>query len=731
MKSESFTSEKTLAQGRDLKVMEKLQISAGRKFIFRITGAVIIPVLALVLLEITLRVVGYGYPASAFVKCQVNGRLAYCSNNKFGWSFFPPEFSREFTPYIVYPDKADDTYRIFILGSSAAQGYPDSAYRFGRILRVMLRQQYPSVNFEVFTAAMPAINSHAIVRIARDCARLKPDLFVVYTGNNEVVGPYGAGTIFTPLSESLFLIRTGIAVKATRTGQLLNNLAGMTAPNKGGPKNWSEMAISPGKQIRHDDKKMQFVYDHFRQNLEDIARISQNAGVKIIFSTVGANLKDCPPFASMHQTDLSEQQKESFDVLFQNGIVYEKAGDFNEAIDKYLAAGGIDDSYAELQFNLGRCLWKLGRFDEARQRYANAMEFDAMRFRSDAKINQIIRQVSSNRTDVGIYLADAAGVFEQQSPYNCPGYELFLEHVHLNFSGNYLLAKTVYQQVEEILPDKIKTKKAEEGLPPSEEQCAKLLAFTDYDNLRIMQKVYSSICENPIFVNQARDDDIKNIWRQRIERMSNRIGPETLAKALEYYEQAIKLNSTDRLLRLNYVRLLLSGTNDIFGAAQQLRVIVELVPNDYGSLILLANLERTLGNINSSLKYAIMAVEMMPTEPTVNYTVGLGYQKRNQPGKAQKYFAENIRIDPTFIPAYDCLGQVLSQQGKNEQAEQIYQKGIEREPNNVQLHLGLAISLRKDGRDEEAKSELQKAILLDPNLARRTLSAPAPADAVK
>lgn len=715
-----------MARGQIPKVGEKLQISARRILLFRVIAAIFIPFLALVGLEVILRAAGYGYPASAFVKCRVNGKLAYRSNNKFGWSYFPPEISSEITPFIIYPEKSDDTYRIFILGSSAAQGYPDAAYRFGRILRTMLRQQYPSVNFEVFTVAMPAINSHAVVRIARDCVRLKPDLLIVYTGNNEVVGPYGAGMVFAPLSKSLLLIRTGIAVKTTRTGQLLSNLISLCSSNKSAEENWGGLAMSSGKQIRYDDEKMQIVYDHFRQNLEDIAQIAKKAGVKVIFSTLGANFKDCPPFASMHRPDLSKQQKENFDFLFEKGVIQEKAGDYNDATESFLAACEIDHTYAELQYRLGQCFWKLEKFDEARQRYADAIEFDAVRFRPDAKINQIIRQAGGNGANGCVYLADAAEAFETNNPQNCPGYDFFLEHVHLNFSGNYLLAKTIYQPVVELLPDKIKTKKSEDAGPVSEERCAKLLVFTDYDNLRISQTIYSSIRENPIFVNQARDDKITNTWRRRIEQIKNRTGPEALTRAIRNYEQAISFNGSDRLLRLNYVRLLLEQTDNTLAAANQCRQIVEHTPNDYDSLILLANLERMLGNINSSLKYALQAVKLMPTNSIANFTAGLGYQKNNQPAEAEKHFAENIKIDPKFIPAYDCLGQVLSQQGKFRRAERVYQKAIVIDPNNVQLRLGLAIMLRKNGRNEEAIEELQKAVALDPNLARRPRADSAP-----
>ena len=43
---------------------------------------------------------------------------------------------------------------------------------------------------------MTAINSHAILPIARECARRDGDLWIIYMGNNEMVGPFGAGTVF-------------------------------------------------------------------------------------------------------------------------------------------------------------------------------------------------------------------------------------------------------------------------------------------------------------------------------------------------------------------------------------------------------------------------------------------------------------------------------------------------------------------------------------------------------
>ena len=154
------------------------------------------------------------------VKCEVDGRPYLGENVKFGWRFFPPILAREFEPFAFPARKSADTYRIFVLGSSAAQGIPNHAFCFGRFLQFMLQERFPGVHFEVITTAMAAINSHVVREIARDCARYDPDLFVVYMGNNEVVGPYGPGTVLTPALSNLHLIRLGIALRATRIGQL-------------------------------------------------------------------------------------------------------------------------------------------------------------------------------------------------------------------------------------------------------------------------------------------------------------------------------------------------------------------------------------------------------------------------------------------------------------------------------------------------------------------------------
>lgn len=123
------------------------------------------------------------------------------------------------------------------------------------------------------------------------------------------------------------------------------------------------------KQVRAGDTSLKIVYQHFQRNLQDIRSLACRNDVNIIFCTVPCNLKDSPPFASLHRPNLTDAEKESWDENYQRGITYETDGNYAEAVEVYLQAASIDDRYADLQFRLGRCCWAMGEYEKARAGY--------------------------------------------------------------------------------------------------------------------------------------------------------------------------------------------------------------------------------------------------------------------------------------------------------------------------------------------------------------------------
>ena len=295
---------------KNAKAAVKIHVAGLKAWAFRLLAFIAVPGILLVLCELGLRLVGFGYP-TGFLLPSHYGQSTFIQNNKFGWRFFGPQLARLPYSLSIAQPKPPGTTRIFVFGESAAKGDPKPYFGLPRMLQAMLSLRHPCAHIEVENVAMTAINSHVVLMIARDCAVMDGDIWVVYMGNNEVVGPFGAGTVFGRQTPPLPLIRGGLAMKATRVGQLLDAFRQWMEKSSAQRDVWRGMKMFLDQQVRADGPRMDAVYRYFKQNLADIIQTGRNAGVGIVVSTVAVNLKDCAPFASEHGQGLSEQPGQS------------------------------------------------------------------------------------------------------------------------------------------------------------------------------------------------------------------------------------------------------------------------------------------------------------------------------------------------------------------------------------------------------------------------------------
>ena len=238
-----------------------------RKWVFRLT-ALLLPVALLGVLEISLRLGGYGFDPHFFKRLKIGGEDYFVQNDDFSFSFFPPETARNPGPIRLPVRKAPGTFRIFILGESAAMGDPEPAYGAYRYLEMLLREKYPDKKFEVINVAFTAINSHVIVPIARECAQHEGDLWIVYMGNNEMVGPFGAATVFGKQAPPLPYVRLVTALQRTRTGQLLAAWSRKLKGHGAKATAWAGMQMFLQNQIAPASPLKENVYRNFQKNLD-------------------------------------------------------------------------------------------------------------------------------------------------------------------------------------------------------------------------------------------------------------------------------------------------------------------------------------------------------------------------------------------------------------------------------------------------------------------------------
>lgn len=542
---------------------ESQQAQTESRWLFwapRLAIAIVAPVVLLLLLEGALRLFSVGYSTSLMEPCTIHGQPSSCYNLFFAAPFFPPGMIKTPQFFSLSPQRPPHTYRVVVLGESAAMGDPDPAYGFSRYLEVMLRQRFPSTHFEVVNTGMVAINSHVSVIMARELAPYQPDLYLLYAGSNEVVGPYGPGTVLATSSLSMPVIHASIFVRSSRLGQLLTE--------SGKPRGeWRGMEMFLDKQVRADSPRMEPAYRNFESNLREIVKIAERSGAKVLLSTVATNLRDSAPFGSLHRRGLIDDALRSWRSLVQQGESLETMGAFAEALGRYTAAAQIDDQFAELHFRMARCEWALGDYAAAKKSYVHARDLDTLRFRADSRINDVIRTVGAS-SGTGVKLLDTESLFAGESHNGIIGGELLYDHVHLTPLGSYLLARAAFENIVPLLPADMRSA-AQNTEPLTEAECERLLAFTAHDRARVASEMAGRL-QRPPFTQQLNH-------LEELQSLLFRAGgtSESVQDTVSKYQWAIQQDPSDQTLHYKFGLFLFDYDRN--ASAQEL---IHARPND-------------------------------------------------------------------------------------------------------------------------------------------------------
>jgi len=328
----------------------------------------------------------------------------------------------------------------------------------------------------------------------------------------------------------------------------------------------------------------------------------------------------------------------------------------------------------------------------------------------------------------GVRLVDAVEEFEKNSPHGVPGEELFCEHVHLNFSGNYLLARAVLSQVEQILPQWVTSQRLESasgGPVLTEEQCAQRLSYNPWTRYNIACAVLNAQLKQPPFTNQLYHEERLKQFHQKLTVLKSILTPDTLAGIAAQYRQAIQNEPSDWWLRWQYALLLWADLEDSAAAAEQYRSVVKCLPHSYRPRLSLARVLAGLGQLDEAKEHLLAVLRIKPTSATAYYYLGSIHQARGRLDDATECYSKAVRLRPNYTEAYNNLAGVLSLRGKAGQAVKVCRKGLLFTPDDALLHCNLGVLLSGQGRKHEALKELNIALQIDPNSVeiRRVLKA--------
>lgn len=425
--------------------------------------ALLIPVALFGALELGARIFWPEGRSPLFVQAPVAGGRYLVANPRIAARWFP----REAEPpgpstELMRREKPANGLRVFVLGESAAQGFPyPRTGAFSRALAPMLRDAFPADSVEVINLGIAATNSFAMLDLVDDILAHAPDAIVYYGGHNEYYGAFGAGSsVRLPGSDGM--ARLYLRLQRLRSVKLASHLlakarAGGARRDPAAEANFMG-TVARDRAIGLDGAVYARGVAQYEGNLRRIVRKFAAAGVPVYLASVASNERDQAPFASPLNA--------AADSAYRAGLAR--------------LAGG--DSAA------------------ARAAFRHARDLDVIRFRAPSAFVDVARRVAADEGAVYVPVAEAIA---EASPAGSPGKELFLEHVHVTADGAWLIAQAFADRLLDAPPA---GRKAERAFLAEAEVYRRGRGLTPFDDRVVQHRLRALTARWPFVPAEAQGD---------------------------------------------------------------------------------------------------------------------------------------------------------------------------------------------------------------------------------
>ncbi len=584
---------------------------------------ILIPLLFIVLLEVSLNLFNYGYNTQTWMEVSP-GRLGL--NPDFARRYF---YNTKNVPESLQDTflkvKPNNSFRVFVLGGSSAEGYPFMPLgSFSRYIRKRLEIMYPDSKIEVVNVALTAVNTYTIRDIVPDVLAQKPDLILMYAGHNEYYGALGVGSLES-LGRSRDVVNLILGLNNFKIVQLLRNtiqsITKIFSSSK--PITGTLMArMAKKKAIPFKSDIYNAGLQQFEGNMQDIIEMIKVQNVPLIISTLSSNLKGIAPFISKRTKNFPSAK-----------IVFDSAR-------KYI---GINDTVADSLF----------RF---------AKDLDMLRFRAPEKINQIIKKLSLYYK---IQLINVDSLFAVLSPDHIVGNNLITDHLHPTLRGYQYIGQLFYEEMQKLdyLP---KTKPKTIPFAIQDSITRKNFNFSKLDSSVAAYKIKLLKNDWP-FISKRR-----SIPTDQLLIRNNYID----SVAFNFVESKIPWGKAERLVasyylaRKNYSQftkqmnllidqypmitsyyniaadgLLKSGKYNMGYKFLKRRY---LIAPDYFSSKWLGIIELSRNNVKEAIKYLLESIKFRSNDPQVFYNLSGAYAKNKEYKKALKSIESCLSLAPNF-----------------------------------------------------------------------------------
>ncbi len=320
--------------------------------------------------------------------------------------------------------------RIFVFGSSAAFGTPVPQFSISSWMRKMFPVLLPGQKTKVINFAWPGKSSHQVLAGARYALKFQPDIFVIYTGNNEYIG---SNRLFTDywyyrLDRDLFYGSAFYRYLSLQIEKVRRKIVYGKADAH--EKNYREEIIASKlyKNPAITEQDILKIHERYKANLSQVLKLAKKQGIAVMLLTVPVNVKDVPPGLSMHGLGLSQEQISEWKELFERGSKDQAEGRLTEAAEAFESAARMDPEYAETFYRWGQVLEAQGKIEEARNAYDQAVQHEKIAARAKPGLNAVIRELCAEYPET--ICLDTIPLLEKKSSNGILSSEVFYDNVH-------------------------------------------------------------------------------------------------------------------------------------------------------------------------------------------------------------------------------------------------------------------------------------------------------------
>ena len=459
-------------------------LSPRKRLVFRLL-TLALPLLLFGIAESVLRLFGLGGNAPMLQRIgRVDGDTLVVADQggASSWFFANPSRTGQSELYAFLDPKPTNTVRIFCVGESAMQGFPQPRHlASSAFLQAMLEDAWPARKVEVINLGTTAVASFPVLGILTEALEFQPDLVVIYTGNNEFFGTYGVASSG----------RAGSRPWMLRANRFLHSLAlvqGLSRLLDRGDKEVDRTLMETmmaQNYIGPDDWRRPAAANNLYENVAGMIRKCRARGVPVLVLNLPANERDLAPIGNDKLDHLPATVQDEIKSLLTAADARLLAHDPESAISTLQKVLTLFPQHARAHFLLGRCFASQRKEREALAHFSAARDWDTMPWRPPSGSQDALVRAAREES---VPICDLLQAFREASPGGAIGWELMDDHVHPNLRGQALIAECIVNSLTNFNEALHVSTQARTGLS-SWTEYARRLGENDYDSYGVAHKI--------------------------------------------------------------------------------------------------------------------------------------------------------------------------------------------------------------------------------------------------